>query len=101
MRNSVRDVRDWLNFCILQFFNKKKMVKMGYIEIMYWVTAWDFKNVSQTYLFLTTTKILLVYAEDQVVIVTIVSKLENTQIIEVKVIGNSNLYFLLLKTKIC
>ena len=27
---------------------------MGYIEMGYWVIAWDFKKVSQTYLFLTT-----------------------------------------------
>ena len=24
------------------------MVKMGYLKTMYWVTAWEFKNVSQT-----------------------------------------------------
>ena len=30
------------------------MVKMGYLKTMYWVTAWEFKNVSQTYLFITT-----------------------------------------------
>ena len=38
--------RDCLNFCILLFFSEKKILgyKMGYIEMGYWVTAWDLKK---------------------------------------------------------